>query len=137
MPRQQNLGESELISDTSDDYALSKQARRPLKESAPVEAVPHVLKRKAHQRFLKNWSQRRRGIFNTIGPNRTWRDVRQESVMRVSGHGEACQKATVHVRPLPAQSGATGRGRAAVILLTRNRIEVPADNIGTICFEAL
>ena len=42
---------------------LVKHLRRPLVEFAPVEAVPHVPKRQAHQRFLENWSRRRIGLF--------------------------------------------------------------------------
>ena len=42
--------------------ALLDYVGRPVNESAQVEAVPHVPRRRAHQRLLENWSQRRRGL---------------------------------------------------------------------------
>jgi hypothetical protein len=60
-PRQ-NSRKSELIAEFG-WRCLLKHLRRPLVEFAPVEAVPHVPKRQAHQRFLENWSRRRIGLF--------------------------------------------------------------------------
>jgi hypothetical protein len=65
-PRQ-NSRKSELIAEFG-WRCLLKHLRRPLVEFAPVEAVPHVPKRQAHQRFLENWSRHRIGLFQQNPP---------------------------------------------------------------------
>src|SRR4029077_2237728 len=72
-PRQ-NSRKSELIAEFG-WRCLLKHLRRRLVEFAPVEAVPHVPKRQAHQRFLENWSRRRIGLFQQNLPEaviRAW-----------------------------------------------------------------
>jgi len=72
MPPQQNSRKSKLIPNSIGD-ALLKHLRRPLVEFTQVEAVPHVLKRQTHQRFLENWSRRWMGLFQQ---NRSKADIK-------------------------------------------------------------
>jgi hypothetical protein len=63
-PRE-NSRKSELIAEFG-WRCLLRHPRRPLVEFAPVEAVPHVQNRQAHQQFLENWSDAGQDFFNRI-----------------------------------------------------------------------
>src|SRR5215475_1021346 len=64
---QKNSRKGELIADFG-RRCRSEHVRRPLNESAQVEAVLHVTKRRAHQRLLENFPNAGEDFFNTNRP---------------------------------------------------------------------